>query len=182
MNAHVLYSNNPHVIIDMCAINVLSFCMICNCTPSPRLALRVETNFPNVGAEARLPTGRLASARISPPAKYHRYNSIKSHSLTKSARPSLLFSEPSTLFQKSAHLTENTNDQLPLSSHSCALFCCTSLIFSTLTKTYRGCIPPTANLTASPATLFRISRLLARSASANFTSIGATIGNNHVVA
>jgi hypothetical protein len=69
-----------------------------------------------------------------------------------------------------------------LSSYSCALFCCTSFIFSILTKTYRGCIPLAANPKASSATLFQISRLLARSASANFTSLGATIGNNDVVA
>ena len=158
----------------MYAINVLSFGMSCNGTASPRLALLAETNFPNVGTE-------LASARISQPTKYHRYNSIKSHSSTKNARPSLLFSEPSALFQKSAHLTERNHFQVPLSSHSCALFCCTSFIFSILTKTYPGCTPLTANPKASSATLFQISRLLARSASALSTPFRATIGA-HVVA
>jgi hypothetical protein len=142
MNFLNSYSNNPHVIIDMYAINVLSFRMFCNRTPSPRLALRVETNFPNVGAEACLPAGRLASARISRPTKYHRYNSIKSHSSTKNARPSLLFSKPSALFQKSAHLTENGQHYVPVFSSSCALFCCITRIFNTLTKHTGGVYPP----------------------------------------
>jgi hypothetical protein len=53
-----------------------------------------------------------------------------------------------SLLQKSAHLTENNNDQVALSSHSCALFCRTSFVFSTLTKRVGGvCTLAITNLT-----------------------------------
>jgi hypothetical protein len=43
--------------------------------------------------------------------------------------------------QKSAHPIENTRDQVPLSSHSCALFCCKPRVFSLFTKHTGGVYP-----------------------------------------
>jgi hypothetical protein len=74
-------------------------------------------------------SGRVTSHASSPPrpqsTKYHRYNSLELRSCApKHPCKQLILNA----MQKSAHLTETTNFQVPLFSYSCALFSCKSCI------------------------------------------------------
>jgi hypothetical protein len=63
----------------------------------------------------------------------------------------LLFSIPSALFKKSAHLIENIKDYVLFFSDSCALFGCKPRRFSTFAKT-----PPCV---CSPLSVFTVTRM-----------------------
>jgi hypothetical protein len=77
----------------------------------------------------------------SPPrpqsTKHHRYNSPELHSSAPKHPCKHLILNP---MQKSAHLIETTNFQVPVFSHSCALFSCKSFSCSTYAK-HTGGIP-----------------------------------------
>src|SRR5580704_16122768 len=93
------------------------------------------TPKPRGRALCRFPATSAANASLS-----HRVLARHISQTCAAKRPSNTFVFRAV--EKSAQLIENNNHQLPLSSHSCALFFRSPFIFITLTKTPHGYIYP----------------------------------------